>query len=230
MVSLTFLTEIGFTKEMIEQYVYYANIFDDRIIPICNAYFDDKITFKEALDRAKQLAVEGISPYTTELIFIIESTKYLENKYLQRGVARSVFVDSMRDIACKVRECLSVKGVFGTFVAWWYDRFFDMTRMAFGRLQYDIDVYPGDTIEVGSYVMNKGELILTCHIPSAGPLEHELCVESYKKAYEFFRDKLKDGILPISLHFLRPVTISLKSRSTSQQSEPSTSSIPFQKR
>ena len=185
---------------MTEQYVYYANILDEMIVPICDAYFKDEITFKEALEQAAELATQEISHYTTELIFIIESARYLEDKYLQCGVPRTIFVDSMKDITCKVRECLSTKGVFGTFVAWWYDRFFDMTRMGFGRLEYDIDVYPGETIEIGNYVMDKGDFVLTCHIPSAGPLYHELCIDSYKKAHEFFGDKLKDGILPIHCH------------------------------
>ena len=200
MVSLDFLTEIGFTQEMIEQYVSYANILDDKIIPICKAYFCDEITFKEALNQAEQLETENVSRYTADLIFIIEATKYLEERYLQRGVPRHIFVDSMKDITCKVRECLSVKGVFGTFVAWWYDRFFDMTRMAFGRLQYDINEYPRESISIGKFEMNHGDFVLSCHIPSDGPLYHELCIDSYKKAYEFFRDKLKDGILPIHCH------------------------------
>lgn len=107
MVSLTFLAEIGFTQEMIEQYVYYANILDDKIIPICNAYFRDEIKFKEALNQVEQLETEDISRYTADLIFVIESSKFLEEKYLQCDIPRSIFVDSMKDIPCKVRECMS---------------------------------------------------------------------------------------------------------------------------
>ena len=200
MVSLTFLAEIGFTQEMIEQYVYYANILDDKIIPICNAYFRDEIKFKEALNQVEQLETEDISRYTADLIFVIESSKFLEEKYVQCKIPSSIFVDSMKDIPCKVRECIAAKDVFGTFVAWWYDRFFDMTRMGFGRLQYDIDEYSKETIAIEGYEINKGDLVLNCHIPSAGPLYHELCIDSYKKAYKFFKDRLKGGILPIHCH------------------------------
>ena len=41
MVSLEFLTEIGFAQEMIEQYIAYANILDNKIIPICDAWLLD---------------------------------------------------------------------------------------------------------------------------------------------------------------------------------------------
>ena len=200
MVSLELLSEIGFTKEMTEQYVYYANILDDRIIPICDVYFEGEIRFKEALGQVCQLATEEISHYTTELMFVIEFAKYLESRYKEKGIPRQIFIDSMKDIPCKIRECMAAKGVFGTFVAWWYDRFFDMTRMAFGRLEYDIDEYTKETICVGDYEIEKGDLILNCHIPSAGPLYHELCLDSYKRAYDYFRGRLKGGILAIHCH------------------------------
>ena len=200
MVSLEFLSEIGFTNEMTEQYVYYVNILDDKIIPICEAYFQEQVTFKEALVRATELATEQISSYTTELMFVIEAARFLEIRYHDEGVPRQIFIDSMKDIPCKIRECMTAKGVFGTFVAWWYDRFFDMTRMAFGRLQYDIETYHGDTIDINGYQIENGNLVLGCHIPSAGALHHDLCLDSYKRAYDYFGRKLKGGILPIHCH------------------------------
>lgn len=51
MVSSELLIEIGFKQEMIEQYIYYANMLDDGIVPICDAYAKDEISFKEALEQ-----------------------------------------------------------------------------------------------------------------------------------------------------------------------------------
>ena len=60
--------------------------------------------------------------------------------------------------------------------------------------QYNCGVY---VVTVDDFTLNKGDFVLRCHIPSGGPLKPELCRESFQIAYEFFTDRLKDGILPI---------------------------------
>jgi hypothetical protein len=87
-------------------------------------------------------------------------------------------------------ECKTVKGVWGTFVGWWYHEFFRLARFGLGRLQYEkvpfrCEEYHG---------IKKGDIVFNCHIPSSGPLLREEVIDSLKKAHAFYRDELKDGI------------------------------------
>lgn len=52
-------------------------------------------------------------------------------------------------------------------------------------------------MKIGDYIINKGDFVLKCHIPSGAPLLREQCLESFKMAYEFFKEKIKDNILLI---------------------------------
>ena len=108
-----------------------------------------------------------------------------------------MFYDAMIDIRCKTAECLKFKNVFGTFVTEWFNDFFNLKRLAFGRLQYDVTNHDGDTIKIGDFSVEEGDLVLRCHIPSSGPLTPELCLDSYKKAHKYFNDRLKNRVLII---------------------------------
>ena len=68
---------------------------------------------------------------------------------------------------------------------------------ALGRLQYEPKIHSGDDIVLKDYVIRDGDFMLNCHIPGTGSLRHSDCVESYRMAYEFFKGKFRDGILPI---------------------------------
>ena len=42
--------------------------------------------------------------------------------------------------------------------------------------------------------------MLNCHIPSSGPLTPEAVLDSLKRAYSFYADVQKEGILPVVCH------------------------------
>ena len=172
--------KIGFNEEEIREYEKYKNIIKDSFEVLARETVTDNITVAGSCEKARKIATQ-LNEYTADLMFLLECTGYLLQKY--------------RD--SKMRECIKVKKVFGTFVAGWYDGFFKFKRFSFGRLQFDITRHEGDTIRIADRVIEKGDLVLYCHIPSAGPLVHEQCIESYKKAYEYFKNELKDGVLVV---------------------------------
>ena len=196
MIAENLLKKLSFTDEMQENYASFSKIYGDRITPWSSAYMDGTLSLMEAAALIRALEPE-ICTHTADLMLILDCTGYLWEMYQKEGIPESVFLDSMADILCKVRECEKVKGCFGTFVIEWYDGFFRMTRFALGRLQYDVTAWQENDLQIGTYLLKTGDFCVNCHIPSRGPLHRGDCLRSYRLAYDFFRDRLNSGILPI---------------------------------
>lgn len=187
----------GFCTKYSDEYYKYKEILGDFLDSYVEEYTSRKITMRETLDKLNAVSIPDVHTYTLHLMFILECTSYLLDKYRAEGIDDKHFYDSMRDIPCKIEECMNIHGIFGTFVAEWYGGFIHNGRMGFGRLQFDRRIYEGEPLILQGYTVEPGEFILGCHIPSMGPLHHKLCMDSYKQAYEFYRDRLRAGVLPI---------------------------------
>ncbi len=190
------LTEIGFTEEQLELYKSYKEQYKDKLDEIKSDYLNQKININEALQAAKD-TLPDVHPHTVELLFVIECFPAMKENHLKKGLSEKIFLDSARDLTYKIRECYDLTGVFGIRVGWWYDRFIFATRLTFSRLQYDVNVYGGETVEYAGNTLEKGDFVLDCHIHSGGRLLEEDCIASYREAWEFFCDKTKNGVLPI---------------------------------
>ncbi|MDD6308015.1 MAG: acyltransferase domain-containing protein [Clostridia bacterium] len=191
------MNEIGFTKDEQNKYYEYKNLIGTRMDSYAEDFMRGKLSFNEVLDKVHKFQSCGLHQYTIDLLFVLECTSFLLEKYESNGISKKIFIDAMKDIKYKVEECIRVKNIFGIFVVKWYEKFLDLKRIALGRLQYDISTYNGDAITINNYTIHEGDFVLWCHIPSSGPLNPELCIESFKMAYDFFADKLNNGILPI---------------------------------
>ena len=150
---------------------------------------------KEYVEKLNEVPpIEGVSPYTVHLIFALmcaHTTRYL---YIQNGLPESLYWETMMDIRYKLMECHNVHGVWGLFVIQWYGDFFRCKRFKLGRLQYERREFPYESY--GPH-LKQGDRVYNCHIPSCGPVTRESVMDSLKKAHQFFRNELKDGILPI---------------------------------
>ena len=197
MLSDNLLEKIEFTEEWKELFLKYQGLFGDEIEPYCRAYMSSEITMAEAMEKIRRFESEDVSPYTVDLMFLLNLTGYLWEKYQESGISEEIFINSMKDITYKTKECIDVKGVWGTFVLSWFNGFFKNGRYGLGRLQYDKIPLVIDSVTVKGHTFKKGDMVLWCHIPSSGPLTHELCIESYKMAYRIHKDIVKDGVLPI---------------------------------
>lgn len=152
-------------------------------------YNNDTMTdYNAALTIMDQVAeLSGVHRYTVHLLLFICFSKHTRELYEEKKIAYAIFYDSMCDLKWKLMECHEVYGIWGSFVAWWFDRFFALTRFALGRLQFETTEF-GSTYVKNGFVLNKGDLIINIHIPSCGPLKHEDCIASYQKAAVFYRD------------------------------------------
>ena len=135
----------------------------------------------------------GLHRHVVEFLFLALASERLRENYRAAGLTDELFWDTIADLKFKLIECHDVYGIWGTFVASWYPWFYTMHRFKLGRLQYEAVHFSGDTpVTVGGYTVNPGDTVYNMHIPSCGSLNRAARIESYKKAYEFYKKDL-DG-------------------------------------
>ena len=197
MIVKNLLEKIGYTPEMQKEYEKFRSIADERIIEYTKEYINGESTMVEIQKKIDAIEPKNISVYTMYLIFVLECTDWLLEKYLQNGRTEDQFYTAMNDIMYKTIECRKKHNVLGLHTFVWYNGFFSMLRFATTRLQFDKRIYDEEPIKLKNYTVEPGDLVFKCHIPSAGPLTYDLRLKSYKELYEFYKDQLKDGILVI---------------------------------
>lgn len=155
---------------------------------------DSNIDYAQALkDIEAKCEENGISYYPAELLFFICLSKQTRVLYEKMNIPYQVYFDSMCDLKWKIFECHDRYNIWGTFVGWWFDRFFIPNRFALGRLQFEtFKFYNEYTTECG-IELHPDSTVINMHIPSCGPLTREKCLDSYKQAYEFYKDIFAPG-------------------------------------
>ena len=197
---LSFMNELGFDKEAVEslsadiEKIYaneeakalFAGAVDDYERDIHSNYTE----LREAAKRAGEIV--GVHAYSAELLLFICFSKHLRELYRLRGISDRIWFDSMSDLKWKLWECKAVKGIWGSFVAGWFPGFFNLTRFALGRLQFEIVAFDGE-YEKNGRSLKKGDKVINVHIPrTLTPLDKESRDDAYAQAAEFFRD-MTDG-------------------------------------
>ena len=152
---------------------------------------------QEALSGCEQMEEEtGIHRYTLDLLFLLRCAGILRENYKKKGLPDDLFLDSMMDLKWKLLECRNIYGVNGIFVGFWYDRFFDMTRFALGRFQFEEETFQGDLFQEDGFAVKKGAPVINMHIPSSGPLDPAQAEASIARAAQFYRDLFPQGTVP----------------------------------
>ncbi|MBO5736277.1 MAG: DUF5596 domain-containing protein [Clostridia bacterium] len=139
----------------------------------------------------------GVSLNAARMVLCLYCSIPLYQEYPKRGLPESIYWETLQDLRYKLLECRAFYGEWGTFVPDWYRRFYICERFALGRLQYEAVDFPGDSYK---NVLKQGDRVYSCHIPSSGALREEDVIESLKRAYNFYRSELKDGLLPVVCH------------------------------
>lgn len=202
------LCRIGIEPSDREFIVIANKVMGEAVEPFANEYFENlnelirsesyKKT-REFLKRVDEVTAEGYHKYTTELLFWLYTIPLMKTAYEEKGISEEILYESMTDISYKVRECRELYGITGTFCDWFF-LFVALKLFAFGRLQYEIAEFMPEYYSRAGVELKKGDLVYSCHIPSSGKLTPEMCLDSYKRAYEFFKPQLKSNIMPIICH------------------------------
>ena len=153
------------------------------------------IDYELALSRMKVLSEKArIHEYTGALLLFLCYTKRLREYYKEEGIDDEIFLSSVLDLRYKLDECKCVYGIRGSFVAKWFSGFFDLTRFALGRLQFEL-VDLGREYEKGGVRLTPDSKVINVHIPRTGaPLDRKSTLESYKLAKDFFCTRLGETI------------------------------------
>ena len=153
-----------------------------------NCNFDEVLALSH---RAGSLL--GIHPYTAHLLIFLCMTKRLREEYEARGVDTAIWFDTVLDLKYKNEECKLVKGIVGTFVAEWFFKFFDMTRFALGRLQFQTVEF-GHEYEKNGVKLTPRSRVIDVHIPrSLQPLDETGCDKAFSLAKAFFADEVGEN-------------------------------------
>ena len=164
-------------------------IFNEQVDLYNNDNLFDYTGVLELMDKAA--ALSGMHGYTVHLLFYICLSKHTRELYEKQNIPYTIYFDSMSDLKWKLLECKKVYDIWGSSVAWWFPRFFNLTRFALGRLQFETANADAAYTKNG-YTVNPEDTVLNIHIPSSGPLRHEDCLESYRFAAEFYKDTFKN--------------------------------------
>ena len=199
-----FYRGIGIPEKFLPEMLSYAEKFDaspEWHILVQRVMTHDYTNFGDILDAATAIGEKfQCHRFTTHHLLFAFCGEPLLEKYKVKGIDEEIYWQSMRDLRWKFNECLAVHGIPGTFVASWYPGFFDMTRFALGRLQYEHYRFDADEYTRASVTLHRGDPVINFHIPSCGPLTLESRMDSYKRAYEFYRKDFPSGILPLVCH------------------------------
>ena len=197
---LSFMDELGFDKEAVESLSadiekIYANeeakaLFAGAVAEYERDIYSNYTELREAAKRAGEIV--GVHAYSAELLLFICFSKHLRELYRLRGISDRIWFDSMSDLKWKLWECKAVKGIWGSFVAGWFPGFFNLTRFALGRLQFEIVEFDGE-YEKNGKALKKGDKVINVHIPrTLTPLDKKSRDDAYAQAAEFFKN-MTDG-------------------------------------
>lgn len=189
----------GLTAQQCDQYELLEANLGAKAYPLAADYVAGKYDhISELYEPLREIAPEEPALVGAMLLLVMESARLRAERL--EGHAKQVFLESLIDISCKIRECMAYKKAFGIFVMNWYHGLIKNWRPTLGRLQYEVGVHTGADIRVGDFVLREGDKKLQCHIPSMGKLTKEDCVESLKRAWVEFPEYRKDGVLPVLCH------------------------------
>ncbi|MBE6998861.1 MAG: hypothetical protein E7428_01570 [Ruminococcaceae bacterium] len=160
---------------------------------------DYNCDFNAALEACDDIALKtGLHSYSVRLLLFICLSRHLRTLYRERGIADQIWYDSMCDLKYKLWECKAVKNIWGSFVAGWFGGFFNLTRFALGRLQFELVTadgrIPTNPCTLNGLVLRNETKLINVHIPrTLTPIDKASCDASYAMAKDFFKEAWIDG-------------------------------------
>ena len=154
-----------------------------------NINLDYGMIFRSTPEMEKK---SGVHHYKSELLVFILFSEHLKKLYTINNIDESIWFNSMCDLKYKLFECKAVKNMWGSFVAWWFPGFFNLTRFALGRLQFETCNYDQEDYTKDGKTVKKGMKVIGVHIPrTLTPLDKPSYDAAFDMAREFFKNKLE---------------------------------------
>ena len=131
----------------------------------------------------------GVHRYTAAFLLFACLSRPAKQHYLDSGLGEEFWRSGMMDLKWKLLECWDIFGIWGSFVAGWFCRFFHITCFSLGRMQFELKSCPAD-YRKGDEFVPKGSPVINVHIPRTGQrLDRTSQLASYQMAADFFRQR-----------------------------------------
>ena len=132
--------------------------------------------FEKLLEKIAEQS--GVRREVADMAFLVSCLPEMRERYRKAGLPDTLFWDTAKDLTYKLKECFANRGVWGTFVTFWFPDFYRLERFCLGRLQFEHKAFPYS----GVPGLEKGQTVYNCHIPSSGPLTPESADDSFRRA------------------------------------------------
>jgi len=139
----------------------------------------------------------NIHSYIMSMLLLVLCCKPLLKLYHERTIPEEIYWNTVEDLTCKLNECYQLYGIWGTFVREWFPRFYQMSRFALGRMQYEYSVFQLEEYSIGGFTVKKDDKVINMHIPAFGSFAEDKRMESYHKAYEFYKKDFEGRPIPV---------------------------------
>lgn len=141
----------------------------------------------------------GIAPYTRNAAFVLRAFFLSKEDFLAEcGKDEEIYYSTARDLVFKVRECYRRYGIIGTTAISWHTHLLRRKILALGRLQYHIVPFHPEFCRTEHLSLRHGDPVIKMHIPSSGKLTEGDCLDSYSRAYRYFRPHFTSDIVPFT--------------------------------
>ncbi len=187
---------LGFSKT---EYEYFESIYavcEKELVSLASDYVFSTLSQEDIINKAYNLC-SNFSKTAVATAFQLLATEPLFELYKQKGVCEAVFYNTVKDIKRKFNEGRDLFGVIGTVSESWQRGFFRLNRVSIGYFQYDLNYTAQTDYNNHGVTVKKGEQMLRFHMPSGEDFSESARLNSYKLAYEFFKDRLKNGLLVV---------------------------------
>ncbi len=173
----------------------------EELSELIERYFEINFDIKSLEPERRALAEKsGLNYFTVNFIMLVCASARIREGYITKGYGEKLFYETFEDLFYKLRECKAVHGVYGIFVEFWYAGFFKYRIFKLGRLEFELSTFGSLEYSCPALSLTKGDPYLSVHIPSCGPLKKELRYDSYRRAYDFFQDRVMNGVIVFGCH------------------------------
>lgn len=146
-----------------------------------------KYEFRPLQDEITRLATEKqINHKTLWLLFLCYTLDSVEDSYKLRGYPEEMFHGFLYDILSKISECKNTDKIWGVITFEWYEKFYNLTRFAIGRLQFELMPLYLPSLTKDNITIYRGDPVINIHIPSGKKLDVDEVKKSLNDAAKFF--------------------------------------------
>ena len=110
------------------------------------------------------------------------------DRYCEQGISRRVYRDTFYDLTLWCENCYKAYGEYGIAQYDWFCRHLDMSLFRLGRLEFE-KIPSLWEIQTDGISVHKGDPVISVHIPQGEKLELDACLDSFRQAEQFWKEK-----------------------------------------